>query len=51
MNRMRMGFMPTSGLARESHQWPAKEENLSTSEGLELVLADGEDDAADVEKS
>jgi hypothetical protein len=33
-----MGFIPTSGLDRESHQCDANEENLCTSFGLELLL-------------
>ena len=33
-----MGFIPTSGLDRESHQCVANEENLCTSFGLALLL-------------
>ncbi len=33
-----MGFIPTSGLDRESHQCDANEENLCTSFGLALLL-------------
>ena len=33
-----MGFIPTSGLDRESHQCDANDENLCTSFGLALLL-------------
>jgi len=38
INLTRIGFIPTNGLDRESHQCEAKEENLLTSFGLELLL-------------
>jgi len=38
MNFTRIGFIPTNGLERESHQFPAMDENLSTSLGLALAL-------------
>ena len=37
-NLIRIGFIPTNGLDRESHQCEAKDENLCTSFGLALVL-------------
>ena len=36
-NLIRIGFIPTNGLDRESHQCEAKDENLCTSFGLALL--------------
>lgn len=37
-NLIRIGFIPTNGFDRESHQCDAKDENLCTSSGFALLL-------------